>query len=59
MDFDGNTFVWGGAKNIRNKIDKPLAKVINKKAQIRNENGEITTYRGNLKNYNGLLSSML
>lgn len=39
---------WG--KNLRNKIDKPLAKVINKKAQIhiiRNENGKITTYRGN------------
>lgn len=45
---------WG--KNLRNKIDQPLAKVINKKAQIhiiRNENGKITTYGGNQKNYNG------
>lgn len=45
---------WG--KNLRNKIDQPLAKVINKKAQIhiiRNENGKITIYGGNQKNYNG------
>lgn len=45
---------WG--KNLRNKIDQPLAKVINKKAQIHiiiNENGKITTYGGNQKNYNG------